>query len=117
MIARANSSPTNRIARSDFEQFRQSIESWERHGQEAGRDGDVELAAGYAEDVAALGAILRLIESGALDEAAEAIDCLDTLVRDQFHLAFTMRWYRAVDAMNTLAQPTRLLRLRIGDTL
>ncbi len=50
---------------------------------EAGRDGDVELAAGYAEDVADLRAILRLIEAGALHEAAEAIDCLDTLVRDQ----------------------------------
>ncbi len=50
---------------------------------EAGRDGDVELAAGYAEDVADLGAILQLIETGALHEATEAIDCLDTLVRDQ----------------------------------
>ena len=51
--------------------------------KEAGRDGDVELAAGYAEDVADLRAILRLIETGALHEATEAIDCLDTLVRDQ----------------------------------
>ena len=83
MIARASASPTNRIARSDLDQFRQSIESWERQGKEAGRDGDVELAAGYAEDVADLRAILRLIETGALHEAAEAIDCLDTLVRDQ----------------------------------
>ena len=47
------------------------------------RDGDVELAAAYAEDVADLRAILRLIESGALHEAAEVVDCLDTLVRDQ----------------------------------
>ena len=83
MIARASASPTNRIARSDLEQFRQSIESWERQGQEAGRDGDAELAAGYAEDVADLRAILRLIEAGALHKAAEAIDRLDTLVRDQ----------------------------------
>ena len=83
MSARASASPTNRTARNDLDQFRQSIESWERHGREAGRDGDVELAAGYAEDVADLRAILRLIETGALDEAAEAIDCLDTLVRDQ----------------------------------
>ena len=82
MVARASASPTNRIARSDLEQFRQSIESWERHGREAGRDGDAELAAAYAEDVADLRAILRLIETGAPHEAAEAIDCLDTLVRD-----------------------------------
>ncbi len=40
----ASASPTNRIARRDLEQFRQSIESWERHGREAGRDGDAELA-------------------------------------------------------------------------
>ena len=52
-------------------------------GGEAGRDGDVELAVGYAEDVADLGAILQLIETEALHEAAEAIDCLDMLVRDQ----------------------------------
>ena len=83
MIAKASASPTNRIARSDLEQFRQSIESWERQGQEAGRDGDVELAAGYAEDVADLHAILRLIESGALHEVTEAINGLDTLIRDQ----------------------------------
>ncbi len=43
MIARASTSRTNRIARRDLEQFRQSIESWERHGREASRDGDVEL--------------------------------------------------------------------------
>ena len=83
MIAKASASPTNRIARSDLEQFRQSIESWERHGGEAGRVGDVELAAARAEDAAELRSILRLIDTGALHEAAEAIDCLDTLVRDQ----------------------------------
>ncbi len=83
MIARASASPTNRIARGDLEQFRQSIESWERHAHEAGQDGEVELAAAYAEDAADLRSILRLIETGALHEAAEAIDCLDTLVRDQ----------------------------------
>ena len=92
MIARASVSPTDRIARSDLDQFRQSIESWERQGQEAGRDGDVELAAAYAEDVADLRSILQLIETGALDEAAEAIDCLDTLVRDQIPI----RLYDAV---------------------
>ncbi|MCH8315399.1 MAG: hypothetical protein IIA64_05450 [Planctomycetes bacterium] len=43
----------------------------------------MELAAGYAEDMADLRAILRLIESGTLQEAAEAIDRLDTLVRNQ----------------------------------
>ena len=83
MIATARSNPSRQIRRSELEQFRQSIESWDRQGQEAGRDGDVELATGYAEDVADLRAILRLIENGALREAAEAIHCLDTLVRDQ----------------------------------
>ena len=83
MIATTSASRTNRIARRDLEQFRQSIESWERQGPEAGRDGDTEQAAGYAEDVVDLRAILHLIETGALHEAAEAIDCLDTLVRDQ----------------------------------
>ena len=83
MIARTSASPSHRINRNHLEQFRQSIESWERQGEEAGRDGDVELAAGYAEDVADLRAILGLIETGALDEAAEAIHFLDTLVRDQ----------------------------------
>ncbi len=83
MIATARPNPTSQIRRRDLKQFRQSIESWERQGQEAGRDGDAELAAGYAEDVADLRVILRLIETGALHEAAEAIDCLDTLIRDQ----------------------------------
>ena len=83
MMATPRPNPTRQIRRRELEQFRQSIESWERQGQEAGRDGDAELAAGYAEDVADLRAILRLIETGALHEAAEAIDCLDTLVRDQ----------------------------------
>ncbi len=83
MIARASASPTDRIARSDLDQFRQSIASWERQGKEAGRDGDVELAAGDAEDVADLRAILRLIVIGELHETAEAINRLDTLVRDQ----------------------------------
>ena len=50
---------------------------------EAVRDGEVKLAAAYAVDVADLRAILRLIETGALHQAAEASDCLDTLVRDQ----------------------------------
>ncbi len=83
MIATTRPNRPRQIRRRDLERFRQSIESWERYGREAGRDGDVELAAGYAEDVAGLRTILRLIESGALHEAAEAIDCLDTLIRDQ----------------------------------
>ena len=83
MIATARPSPIRQIRRRKLEQFRRSIESWERQGEEAGRDGDVELGAGYAEDVADLRAILRLIETGALHEATEAIDRLDTLVRDQ----------------------------------
>ena len=44
MIAITNARPTNRIARHDLERFRQSIESWDRHGREAGRAGDVERA-------------------------------------------------------------------------
>ena len=83
MIARANASRTNRIACRDLEQFPQSIKSWKKHGREAGRDGDAELAAAHAEDMADLRAILRLIETGALHEATETIDCRDTLVRDQ----------------------------------
>ncbi len=83
MIATAKPTRPRQIRRRDLEQFRQSIESWERHGRQAGQDGDVELSAAYGEDAAELRAILRLIETGALHEAAEAIDCLDTLVRDQ----------------------------------
>ena len=86
MIARASASRTNRIACRDLEQFPQSIKSWKKHGREAGRDGDAELAAAHAEDMADLRAILRLIEAGALHEAAEAIDCPDTLVRDQIRI-------------------------------
>ena len=70
MIATTRPNRTRQIRRRELEQFRQSIESWERQGKEAGRDGDVELAAGYAEDVADLRAILRLIETGAPHEAA-----------------------------------------------
>ena len=47
-MATTRPNPTRQIRRRELEQFRRSIESWERHGQEAGRDGDVELAAGYA---------------------------------------------------------------------
>ena len=83
MIATARSNPTRQVRPPELEQFRQSIESWERQGYEAGQYGDTELVAGYAEDVADLRTILRLIESGALHEVTEAIDCLDTLVRDQ----------------------------------
>ncbi len=83
MIATARPNPTRQIRRSELERFRQSIESWERHERDAGRDGEVELAAGYAEDAAYLRAIPRFIETGALHEAAEAVDCLDTLARDQ----------------------------------
>ena len=92
MIARARPNPTWQIRRRELEQFRQSIESWERQGREVGRDDDAELTAGYAEDVADLRAILRLIETGALHEATEAIDRLDTLIRDQI----PQRLYKAV---------------------
>ena len=83
MHATARSSRPKQIRRRDLERFRQSIESWARQGQEASRDGDSELAAAHTEDVADLRAILRLIEAGAVDKAADAIYCLDTLVRDQ----------------------------------
>ena len=92
MTATPRPNPTRQVRRREHERFRRSIESWDRHGRDAGRDGDAELAAGYAEDVAELRAILRLIETGALHEAAEAIDCLDTLVRDQL----PQRLYEAV---------------------
>ncbi len=92
MIATARPNRPRQIRRRELEQLRQSIESWERQGQEAGRDGDAELAAGYAEDVADLRAILRLIETGALHEVADANDCLDTLIRDQLPI----RLYDAV---------------------
>ncbi len=75
MITTTTPNPTRQIRRRELAQFRQSIESWETHGREAGQDGDVELAD--------LRAILGLIESGELDQAAEAIACLDTPVRDQ----------------------------------
>ncbi len=52
----------------------------------------MELTAASAEDVADLRAILRLIETGALHEVTEAIDCLDTLLRDQIPI----RHYDAV---------------------
>ena len=96
MIARARPTLTRQIRRREVELFRQSIESWERQGREAGRDADVERATGYAEDVADLRAILRLNETGALHKAAEAIDCLDTLVRDQL----PQRLYDAVVPSN-----------------
>ena len=73
MIAPANPNPTGQIRPRELDQFRQSIESWERDGRGAGRDGDAELAAEYAEDVADVRAILRLIEAGALHEVTEAI--------------------------------------------
>ncbi len=96
MIASTRPNRLRQIRRREFEQFRQSIESWDRHGREAGRDGDVELTAVYAEDVADLCAILRFIESGALHEAAEAIGCLDALVRDQIPI----RLYDAIEPGN-----------------
>ena len=92
MIATARPHRPRLIRRRDLERFRQSIESWERQGNEARREGDVELAAGYAEDVADLRAILRLIESSELDEAAEATEYLDTLIRDQIPI----RLYEAI---------------------
>ena len=84
---------------------------------EAGRDGDVELTAVYAEDVADLCAILRLIESGALHEAAEAIGCLYTLVRDQIPIHLYDAVVPGVDDLDTLAQATRSLGLQTIETL
>ncbi len=39
MIASASPNPTWQIRRRELEPIRQSIDSWERHGREAGRDG------------------------------------------------------------------------------
>ncbi len=96
MIATARPNRPRQIRRSELEQFRRNIESWERQGKEAGRDGDAELAAGYAEEVADLRAILGLIETGAHHEVTEAIDCLDTLIRDQIPI----RLYDAIGLGN-----------------
>lgn len=78
MILTTRLNPTTQIRRPEPEQFRHSIESWAEQGQEAGRDDELELAATYPQDVADLRAILRLIESGTLHEAAEAVAAADT---------------------------------------
>ncbi len=52
MILTTRSNPTTQIRRRESEQFRQSIESWERQGREAGRAGDEERALLHNGDVA-----------------------------------------------------------------
>lgn len=73
MIATAGPNHNRQVHRRKLVQFRRSIDPWERQGHEVGRNGDTDLAAGYADDVADLGAILRLIETKAVQEAAKAI--------------------------------------------
>ena len=71
----------------------------------------MELAAAYAEDVADPRAILRLIVIGKLHEAAEVVDCLDTLVRDQIPI----RLYDAIvlGARRSRPPPVRCLDVRL----
>ena len=102
MIATARPKPTRQIRRRELDQFRQSIGVLGETRAVGGQDGDSELAAGYAEDVAELRAIVRPIEDGALHEAAETIDCLDTLIQYQIPSVSTRRRYRAVDALDKL---------------
>ncbi|MCH8823858.1 MAG: hypothetical protein IH984_10160 [Planctomycetes bacterium] len=52
-------------------------------GEKESREGDAELAEMHAEDVADLRAILRFIKTGAFENAAEAINDLDTMASDQ----------------------------------
>ncbi len=52
MIPTARPNPTKQVRRRELEQFRQSIESWDRRGREAGRAGDVERALLHNGDVA-----------------------------------------------------------------
>ncbi len=58
MIAAVGPNPTRPIRCRELEQFQRSIDPWEQQGHEAGRNGDTDLAAGDAEDVADLRAIL-----------------------------------------------------------
>ena len=83
MFASDKTKPSKKISSRKLDQFRKSIESWERMGEKESRDGDVELAEMHAEDVADLRAILRFIETGAFEDAVEAINDLDTMASDQ----------------------------------
>ena len=83
MFASDKTKPYKKISRRKLDQFRKSIESWEKMGEKESRDGDAELAEMHAEDVADLRAILRFIETGAFEEAVEAINALDTMASDQ----------------------------------
>ena len=66
--------------------------------------------------MADLRAILRLIESGALHEAAEVVDCLDTLVREtRSPSVSTTRSFQELDELSTLARQTRSLELQTVD--
>ena len=83
MFASDKTKPNKKISRRKLDQFRKSIESWEKMGEKESRDGDAELAEMHAEDVADLRSILRFIETGAFENAAEAIYDLDTMASDQ----------------------------------
>ena len=82
MFASDKTKPSKKIGRRKLDQFRKSIESWEKMGEKESLDGDAELAEMHAEDVADLRTILRFIEAGALEDAAEAINDLDTMASD-----------------------------------
>lgn len=83
MFASDKTKPSKKISRRKLDQFRKSIESWEKMGQKESLHGDAELAEMHAGDVADLRAILRFIEIGAFENAVEAINDLDTMASDQ----------------------------------
>ena len=83
MIASDKNKQSNKISNRKLDQFRKSVEAWEIMGEAASQNGEAELAAILTEGVTDLRNILRLIETGAFENAAEAIYDLDTLASDQ----------------------------------
>ena len=82
MFASDKTKPRKKIGRRKLDQFRKSIESWEKMGEKESLEGDAELAEMHAEDVADLRVILRFIETGAFEDAVEAINDPDTMAGD-----------------------------------
>lgn len=83
MAASDKTKPRKKISRRKLDQFRESIEAWEIMGETASQNGETEMTEMHAEDVVDLRKILRLIETGAYDQAVEAIYDLDTMASDQ----------------------------------
>ena len=83
MVASDKTKLRKKISCRKLDQFRKSIASWEKMGEKESLDGDAELAEMHAEDVDDLRAILRFIETGALENAVEAINDLHTIASDQ----------------------------------